>query len=209
MEHLHPDDRQRVLELRRAAARRAAGAALRRVSLPASRARGRSGSSTSAGVAARDADGHTVKSYGVLRDVTERKRAEEELRDLSRRLIRAQEEERALLARELHDDVTQRLAVLAIDVGRAELAAPDGTQAATMQSVREGLVRLSEDIHSLAYQLHPSVLEELGLAEALRAECERRGRRSQLELSVDLDPLPARRRRRTRRSACSAWRRRR
>jgi signal transduction histidine kinase len=57
--------------------------------------------------------------------------------------------------------------------------------------VREGLVHLSEDVHTLAYQLHPSVLEELGLAEALRAECERRGRQGSLDLSVDLDPLPA------------------
>ena len=52
-------------------------------------------------------------------------------------------------------------------------------------------MRLSEDIHSLAYQLHPSVLEELGLAEALRAECERRGRQGRLDVSVDLEPLPA------------------
>ena len=81
--------------------------------------------------------------------------------------------------------------MLAIDVGRAELAAPDGAQAEAMQAVRAGLVRLSEDIHSLAYQLHPSILEELGLAEALRAECERRERQGRLDLSADLDPLPA------------------
>jgi signal transduction histidine kinase len=60
-----------------------------------------------------------------------------------------------------------------------------------MQAVREGLVRLSEDIHSLAYQLHPSILEELGLGEALRAECERRGRQGQLDPTMDLDALPA------------------
>jgi signal transduction histidine kinase len=142
-------------------------------------------------VATRDVDGHTVKSYGVLRDVTERKQADEELHDLSRRLIGAHEEERALLARELHDDISQRLAVLAIDVGRAELAAGNAEQAEAMLTVREGLVRLSEDIHSLAYQLHPSILEELGLAEALRAECERRGRRGGLDLAVDVGPLPA------------------
>jgi signal transduction histidine kinase len=59
-----------------------------------------------------------------------------------------------------------------------------------MRSVREGLVRLSEDIHTLAYQLHPSVLDELGLAEALRAECDRLGRRNRIDLSVELDPLP-------------------
>jgi PAS domain S-box-containing protein len=142
-------------------------------------------------VTTRDAAGHTVRSYGVLRDITEHKRAEDALRDLSRRLIRAQEEERALLARELHDDVTQRVAVLAIEAGRAELAATEGSQKQAMRSVREGLVRLSEDIHSLAYQLHPSVLDELGLAEALRAECERVCGQGRVDLSLELDPLSA------------------
>ena len=130
-----------------------------------------------AGVARRDAAGRAVGTYGVFRDITERKLAEEERSDLSRRLIRAHEDERALLARELHDDVTQRLAVLAIDAGRAELAAADEAQAAPLRAVREGLSRLSEDVHSLAYQLHPSVLEELGLVEALRTAGERFGRR--------------------------------
>jgi signal transduction histidine kinase len=50
-------------------------------------------------------------------------------------------------------------------------------------------VRLSEDIHSLAYQLHPSVLEELGLVEALRAEGERRRRQGRLAVSMDLESL--------------------
>jgi len=135
--------------------------------------------------------GELERLMGISVDITERKRTDDELRDLSRRLIRAHEDERALLARELHDDVTQRLAVLAIDVGRAESTAPDVAQAEAMRSVREGLVRLSEDVHTLAYQLHPSVLEELGLAEALRTECERIGRQSRVELRVALDPLPA------------------
>ena len=60
-----------------------------------------------------------------------------------------------------------------------------------MQAVREGLVSLSDDVHSLAYQLHPSVLEELGLAEALRAECGRRSRQGSSTSSMDLGPLPA------------------
>ena len=117
--------------------------------------------------------------------------SEAEMRDLSRRLIRAHEEERALLARELHDDVTQRLAVLAIDLGRAESTAPDGAHAEALRSVREGLMRLSEDVHSLAYQLHPSVLAELGLADALRTECERIERKGLLAVSVELSTLPA------------------
>ena len=77
-----------------------------------------------------------------------------------------------------------------------------------MQAVREGLMSLSEDIHSLAYQLHPSVLEELGLAEALRAECERRGRRAGSSSPWTSIRCPATWRR-TRRSACSASPRRR
>jgi signal transduction histidine kinase len=143
-----------------------------------------------AGIAARDADGRAARTYGVLRDITERKRVEEELRDLSRRLIGAHEEERALLARELHDDVSQRLAVLAIEAGQAELGVSGGPLADALRSVREGLALISEDVHSLAYQLHPSVLEELGLAEALRAECEHRSRRHEFEVVADLDPLP-------------------
>ena len=190
MEHLHPDDRSRVLNGRR---RLHEGTVERLILEYRFLAPGQEQKWVHhiARVSARDAAGRAVKSYGVLRDVSARMRVEGELRDLSRRLIGAHEEERALLARELHDDVSQRLAVLAIDVGRAEHVAPDEAQAEAMQAVRAGLVRLSEDIHSLAYQLHPSILEELGLAEALRAECERRERQNRLDLSVDLDPLPA------------------
>jgi PAS domain S-box-containing protein len=190
MEYLHPDDRQRVLDQREALH----DGRLERLSIEyryLHPGHGVKWLHHASRVTRRDATGRVVKTFGVLRDITERKRVEDELHDLSRRLIGAHEEERALLARELHDDVSQRLAVLAIDVGRAELTDPDGAQAEVMRAVREGLTRLSEDVHSLAYQLHPSVLEELGLDEALRAECERRGRQSSLDISVDLDPLPA------------------
>ena len=64
--------------------------------------------------------------------------------------------------------------------------ARDPEQARVMEAVREGLVRLSEDAHALAYRLHPAVLEELGLVEALRAECERIGRVRGPVLSVEL-----------------------
>jgi len=189
IEHLHPDDRGRMLDLRQ----QMQDGRLERISTEyryLHPARGETWIHHLAGVAARDATGRALRTYGVLRDISERKRVEDELRDLSRRLIGAHEEERALLARELHDDLTQRVAVLAIEAGRAELADSDGPQATAMRSVREGLVSLSEDIHTLAYQLHPSVLDELGLAEALRAECERQGRRGRIELSLKLDPLP-------------------
>jgi signal transduction histidine kinase len=189
--HLHPEDGHVVLESRR---RMHEGSVDRisheyRYQHPV---RGEVWIHHTGGIAERGPDGRATRTFGVLRDITELKRAEGDARSLSRRLIGAHEDERALLARELHDDVTQRLAVLAIDVGRAELAAESGAaQAVTMRGVREGLVRLSEDIHTLAYQLHPSVLDELGLAEALRAECERRGSQRGISVVADLDPGPA------------------
>ena len=190
LEHLHPEDRPRVLGMRT----QLHDGRLERFSLEyrfLHPERGARWLHHLAGVARRDATGRAVVTYGVLRDITEQKRADDERSDLSRRLIRAHEDERAALARELHDDVTQRLAVLAIDVGRAEMVAADGTQAERMRAVREGLASLSEDVHALAYQLHPAVLEELGLVEALQTACERFGRRGGLALSVDVDPVPA------------------
>ena len=190
MAHLHSDDRQRVLDARQ----QLHDGRLERLSVEyryLHPVQGVRWIHHIARVEGRNAMGRAVKTFGVVRDITTRKSAEDDLRDLSGRLIQAHEEQRALLARELHDDVTQRLAVLAIDVGRAELIAPSGPQAAVMREVRDGLVRLSEDVHSLAYQLHPSVLEELGLAEALRTECERIGRSGQVDLSAEIDPLPA------------------
>ncbi|HMU61236.1 MAG TPA: PAS domain-containing protein [Gemmatimonadales bacterium] len=188
MEQLHPDDRPRVLQMRD----QLHDGQVERVALEyrfLHPVKGERWIHHSARVAERDADRRAIRTFGVLRDITDRKLADAELGQLGRRLIAAHEAERALLARELHDDVTQRLAVLAIDVGRAEAAAPHPADATAMREIRHGLIRLSEDVHALAYQLHPSVLEELGLAEALRAECERVGRRDPLALTVDIDPV--------------------
>jgi len=108
----------------------------------------------------------------------------------TRQLITTQEQERSRLARELHDDITQRLARLAIDVGRFELGHAETSPAETARELREGLVQLSEDVHALSYRLHPSILEDLGLAEALRAEAERFTRKEAIAAEVKLHELP-------------------
>lgn len=120
-----------------------------------------------------------------------RRRAEAAARDLARELINAQERERSRLARELHDDVTQRLARLAIDAGRAERGDAGASPAETLRAVREDLARLSEDVHALSYRLHPSLLDDLGLAAALKAECERFTRQESIPTEVKLHELPA------------------
>ncbi len=185
-EHLHPDDRPRVLAERE----RLHSGEVDRLSIEyryEHPALGERWIHHLAGNAARPEGRRAVRTFGVLRDVTERVLSEAALRDLSRRLIRAQERERAFVARELHDDLSQRLALLAIEAGRAELAAEDsGPRQETLKSLREGIVRLSEDVHDLAYHLHPSILGELGLAEALRAECDRRARQVGFAVRVSI-----------------------
>jgi signal transduction histidine kinase len=113
--------------------------------------------------------------------------AREGLRSLASKLIHAQEEERRRVAREMHDDWTQRLAILGIDAAKLErhLDAPE-TALPLLRAMREQLVSLSEDVHDLSRQLHPSILDDLGLVEALRSECASFSRRE--EIAVDYRP---------------------
>jgi two-component sensor histidine kinase/ABC-type uncharacterized transport system substrate-binding protein len=124
----------------------------------------------------------------MLYEYQRRRRSEAAAHALSGRLIHAQEDERSRLARELHDDVTQRLALLAIDAGREErnVANPGG---GAMRALREGLVRLSQDVHALSYRLHPSILEDLGLIEALKSECERFSQTCSTRLEVNTEEI--------------------
>jgi signal transduction histidine kinase len=120
----------------------------------------------------------------------ERTRAEAEAHALTGQLITAQEEERSRLARELHDDITQRLALLAIELGRDERDTPNSVAGAGVQSARDGLVRLSRDVHDLSYRLHPSILEDLGLHAALQSECAYFSETCPIQLDVKLDECP-------------------
>jgi signal transduction histidine kinase len=130
-----------------------------------------------------------VNGRRLRRAHVERRRAEEAAHELSGQLINAHEEERSRLARELHDDVTQRLALLAIDAGREERS-PGPTGGTAMRTMRERLVRLSEDVHALSYRLHPSILEDLGLIEALKSECERFSRTCSIRLEASAKDIP-------------------
>jgi len=110
----------------------------------------------------------------AARDVTEEKLAREKLRDLAAQLMTAQEEERRRIARELHDDVTQRLANVGIELG---LLKRTGSQplAGESHDVIDGLqaqiFELSDDLRSLSHSLHPSVLEYADLPATLEMYC--------------------------------------
>jgi signal transduction histidine kinase len=117
---------------------------------------------------------------------------ESDLRGLAGRLIYAQEEERSRLARELHDDLVQRLAVVAIDVGRLELQLldPPPPVREALGEMKNGIIRISQDVHSLARQLHPSILDDLGLIKAVESECAGFSKREGIEVVFNHENIP-------------------
>lgn len=128
----------------------------------------------------RNADGaiRHVISAGI--DITRRTQTEDELRQgreqlrrLTARLIMAQEEERKRLARELHDDLNQRMAMLANELTMLDHDLPEAASSSRpqLQSLREKMEELSDDLRRSAHQLHPSALEHFGLIAALEAYC--------------------------------------
>ena len=163
-------------------------------------------------------DGKFAGYSGSVLDITERRRAEEQLREanatlakqlkdrthaereiqaLSARLINAQEEERARVARELHDDLSQRIAALSLGISNLKRAIPLEQEGAHAQSERlqDKVIQLSENVRRMSHQLHPAVLEYSGLAAALRAYCSEfdalTGIRVLLSTSGSFEDLPA------------------
>jgi signal transduction histidine kinase len=124
-------------------------------------------------------DGATVMVAGFSVDMTERKLAEQERQALLDRLATAQEEERWRISRELHDDLTQRLAGLAMELGRlvADRPASAALLKKGLKTLQKRVVRAAETARHVAHQLHPSELDDLGLVAALRSYCEDFARR--------------------------------
>jgi signal transduction histidine kinase len=125
------------------------------------------------GHASFDDQGSLLRTMGLVADVTERKLAEEILSSLSRRLIEAQEQERAHIARELHDDLSQRMALLSVWLTQLEQGMPDVSSRARQQmhDMAEVVTEVSSDIHHLSHQLHPPKLDTLGLVAAVGGFC--------------------------------------
>jgi PAS domain S-box-containing protein len=115
----------------------------------------------------------------AIEDVTERKRLEQaaqahaqEVQALAASLLTAQEEERRRVSRELHDQIGQQLASLAIDIGGLAADAPHPEDAQSrLRALQARVVKASEVARHIAYELHPSVLDDLGLVASLRSLC--------------------------------------
>ena len=134
----------------------------------------------SSSITQRGADGAVRRIISTGIDITRRKldadamrRSEDQLRRLTANLLTAQEEERKRVARELHDDVNQRMAMLANEVATLEQTPPASARLLRKQlrSLRGRVNQLSDDLRSAAHRLHPSALEHFGLAAAIEAYC--------------------------------------
>jgi signal transduction histidine kinase len=131
---------------------------------------------------------------GMLVDVTDRKLAEDALSTLSGRLIEAQEEERRRIAREIHDDYNQRLAVVAIDM--EELAENighlNGDGTARLRELSNYVSELGADLHALSHRLHSSTLESLGLVAGIEAFCEEFADQQEIQIKFYHENVPSR-----------------
>jgi len=129
---------------------------------------------------------------GSCLDVTERKEAEHALARLSGRLIHAQEQERKRIAREIHDDYNQRLAVLANDIDElAENAVAFPVEASQrLHQLWNTISELGADLHSLSHRLHSSTLESLGLVAGTKAFCQEFEEQQHIQVDFAHEDVP-------------------
>jgi len=132
--------------------------------------------------------------FAFVEDITEGKLAEEELASLTGKLIDAQEQERARIARELHDDTNQRLAMLAVGIEQLKNDLPDN--AVGLRSLGDELwksvLEISKDIQTLAHELHSAKLEYMGLVPAMRGFCREfeEQRKVEIDFNAHESPVP-------------------
>ena len=115
--------------------------------------------------------GTPLRMVGVVFDITERKEADQERLDLAGRLINAQEQERSRLARELHDDFGQRVAMLAMDLEGAEETVKEPKVREELHKLWNEVGEIGSDLHSVSHRLHSSTLETLGLTAGVESFC--------------------------------------
>jgi PAS domain S-box-containing protein len=141
-----------------------------------------------------DDNGRMLRTVGMVADVTQRKLAEEALSSVSRRLIDAQEGERARIARELHDDIGQRLAILAVTLDEIKLLTSKsrGELGSGIDALQRQTSEISSAIHALSHELHSSKLELLGAVVAMRGFCAELSGQQKVEVDFSHKDVPQR-----------------
>ena len=144
------------------------------------------------GEAQQDATGRIVQLRGTAQDITDRKKGEEALATVSGRLIEAQEKERRRIARELHDDINQRLALLAVELESLRDIRPDSLS--QLHDRTDQLIKhtseISSDVQALSHELHSSKLEYLGIVVAMKSFCNEFAEQQKVEIDFVADDVP-------------------
>ena len=135
-------------------------------------------------------DGTFAGYIGSAIDVTEQKLAEEALCNVNRRLIEAHEEERTRIARELHDDINQRVALLAVTLSGLQQGVSEASTKQQIEQIRREALNLGKDVQALSHRLHSSKLEYLGLAAAAGAFCREFSKLNNVEVDFCHDNIP-------------------
>jgi len=121
----------------------------------------------------------------LAEDITRRKEAEEIVSGMTRKLIEAQEQERARIGRELHDDINQRLAMLSLELEQLQ-ENPSEIQP-RVKELRRQMAEVSNDVQSLSHELHSSKLEYLGVVAGIKSWCKESGERQKIEIEFRSD----------------------
>jgi PAS domain S-box-containing protein len=137
-------------------------------------------------------EGKLLRVVGMIAEITERKLAEAALADMSRKLLRAQEQERKRIARELHDDVGQRLALLSVELEQLLLATPELPKIRRRLSELQRQSReIATDVQTLSHELHSTRLEYLGPVAAMKALCRDIGQQTKVQIDFKSADMPA------------------
>jgi PAS domain S-box-containing protein len=139
-----------------------------------------------------DAEGRLLRVIGMVADVTDQKRAEETLSGMTRKLVEAQEQERARIARELHDDINQRLALLAIGLNQLREKHDDLPSEARdhVLELQQMTADLCSGVYALSHELHFSTLDLLGLPKGMSSWCKTFGERHKIEIDFKNGYVP-------------------
>jgi PAS domain S-box-containing protein len=137
-------------------------------------------------------DGSFAGYIGSCVDITEQKLAEEALATVGRRLIEAHEEERTRIGRELHDDINQRLALVAVELDRCIQHSPHSLAEFHdhIHHAQQRIVDIARDVQGLSHRLHSSKLDYLGLAAAANSFCREFSEQNQVEIKFTPVAVP-------------------
>jgi PAS domain S-box-containing protein len=145
------------------------------------------------GVPRFNSNGSFAGYIGSCLDFTDRKLAEDALASVGRRLIEAHEEERTWIARELHDDIAQRVALLGVELERFDHPLPDPAvdMHQYLKHARRSISGLGQDIQALSHRLHSSKLEYLGLVTAAKSFCRELSEQRKVRIDFKHADVPA------------------